>query len=443
MKSKAFFATIVLGLFSLAVLVVLLTEDRKIASQRVYEPIKVEIVAKDGGYQLLRGGQPYFVKGAGVGDQNLASLAAHGGNSLRTWSVDDRAVTAQQLLDSAHALGLTVSLGLEFARERQGFDYNDTEAVARQFEQTKTRVLEHRDHPALLTWIVGNELNFSFENPKVYDAVNDVAKMIHELDPNHPVTTTLSFFDTKALAVIEERAPDLDFVSFQLYAGLLSLPADIEKANYKKPYFVTEWGAVGHWEVAKTAWGAPIENTSSEKASNYLKSYREVLQSHKDQAIGNYVFLWGQKQEKTPTWYGMYLGSGEETEAIDVMHYIWNGQWPDNRTPKVSAVVLNHKTAFDNVMLESGKNYSATIRVEDDDNDPLSFKWELRPESMANQVGGDHEVVPKVIADLIDDSAAPEITLTAPSDPGAYRLFVYVYDGQNHAGHANIPFYVK
>ena len=423
--------------------VTLALEEENAHQNSAGQPIKVEIVAKEGGYQLLRGGQPYHVKGAGIDNLNIQSLVAHGGNSLRTWAVDDGAEPAQQLLDRAHVLGLTVSLGLEFARERQGFDYNDAGAVALQFEQTKARVLKYKDHPALLTWFIGNELNFSFENPKVYDAVNDVAKMIHELDPNHPTTTTLSFFDTKALDVINARAPDLDFVSFQLYAGLINLPADIEKANYTKPYFVTEWGAVGHWEVAKTKWGAPIENTSSEKASNYLKSYLNVLQPYANQAIGNYVFLWGQKQEKTPTWYGLYLGSGEETETVDVMHYIWNGQWPDNRTPSVSPIRLNKQTAHDNVSLVHGKNYTATLNVEDLDHDPMRYHWEVRAESSAEEVGGDHEKVPEVIDGLIEESSAAEITLTAPKRSGAYRLFVYVYDGQNHAAHANIPFYVE
>ena len=428
-------ATLILGQTSLAV------SDEPAPAPTT--AIKVEIVGSDGKYQLLRGGKPYFVKGAGVDHVDLQSLVDHGGNSFRTWAVDDGAEPAKQLLDRAHALGLTVSLNLEFARERQGFDYNDPVAVAQQFEESKARVLAHKDHPALLTWIIGNELNFAFENPKVYDAVNDVSKMIHEVDPNHPTTTTISFFDKKALAAIKERAPDLDFISFQMYADLVNLPKYIDKADFDKPYFVTEWGAVGHWEVHKTRWGAPVETTSSEKAGNYAKSYLKVLQPFAHQAIGNYVFLWGQKQEKTPTWYGMYLDTGEETEAIDVMHFIWNNQWPANRTPRVSQIILNKKTAYDDVTLWHGKKYTANIVVQEPDNDPVTYKWEVRPESSAKEVGGDREVIPDVIEGLIVDPTAAQATVIAPEESGAYRLFVYVYDGKGHAAHANLPFYVN
>lgn len=407
------------------------------------QAIKVEISGRSGKYQLLRDGKPYVVKGAGIVHVDLQSLVEHGGNSVRTWAVDDGAEPAQQLLDRAQALGLTVSLCLEFARERHGFDYDDPVAVARQAAETRARVLKYKDHPALLTWIIGNELNFDFKNPRVYEAVNDISKMIHEVDPNHPTTTTITSFDKKALAAIETYAPDLDFISFQLYGDLVNLPRYIEEANFDKPYFVTEWGAVGHWEVRKTRWGAPVEQTSSEKADNYAKSYRQVLLPFTEQALGNYVFLWGQKQEKTPTWYGMYLDSGEETEAIDVMHNIWTGKWPDNRTPRVSSLTLDNKTAFDNVSLSLGKPYVAKLKVMDWDNDPVSYKWEVRAESSEEKIGGDHEEVPHVIEGLIEDPTAPAITLKAPDVVGAYRLFVYVYDGQNHAAHANIPFFVE
>ena len=406
-------------------------------------PVKVEIVKVDGKYQLLRGGKPYITRGAGIDHSDLKTFAAQGGNSFRTWAVDHGPMPAKQLLDEAHALGLTVSLCLEFSRERHGFDYNDEAAVAQQLEETRQRVLAHKDHPALLTWIIGNELNFDYENPKVYDAVNEVSTMIHEIDPNHPTTTTLAGADKRSMKDVMKRAPDLDFISFQLYADLVNLPKYVKRSGYKGPYFVTEWGAVGHWEVFETRWGAPVEQTSTEKAANYANSYLKVIQPHADQLIGNYVFLWGQKQERTPTWYGMFLDSGESTEAVDVMHFIWNNAWPENRAPRVSRVSLNKKVGYDNVTLWPGKQYEATVAVEDADGDQLTYQWEVRHESTATEVGGDLEEIPDLVEGLIGQSSQPTITMKAPEEGGAYRLFVYVYDGKGNAAHSNIPFYVK
>ena len=418
------------------------TAVKNIIKTKKQIPIKVEIVETNGSYQLLRGGKPYQVKGAGIASTDLESLVKFGGNSMRNWAVDNHAEPAQQLLDRAHAMGITVSLCLEFARERHGFDYDDPAAVARQLTKNRARVEKYKDHPALLTWIIGNEVNFGFTNPKVFDAVNETAKMIREIDPNHPTTTALAGFDKRALAAIQERAPDLDFVSFQLYADLLNLPKYIKDSGYDKPYFVTEWGAVGHWEVHKTKWGAPIENTSSEKASNYAKSYSQVLQPYSGKAIGNYVFLWGQKQEKTPTWYGMFLDSGEKTEAVDVMYHIWNGVWPQNRVPQISQIVLDEQVAFDDVHLRSGKAYQASVEVVDADGDDIRYQWEIRAESTSNKVGGDAEYVPSLVEGAIKNHASV-IQLTTPEKSGPYRLFVYAFDGHNNAAHANIPFYVK
>ena len=49
-------------------------------------PVKVE---KSGdAYKLLRGGKPYFIKGAG-GRSYLDVLVASGGNSIRTWGEEE------------------------------------------------------------------------------------------------------------------------------------------------------------------------------------------------------------------------------------------------------------------------------------------------------------------------------------------------------------------
>ena len=407
------------------------------------QAIKVEIVKQGGKYQLLRGGKPYAIRGAGIDHADLETFAAYGGNSFRTWAVDDGAMPPGELLDRAHALGLTVSLCLEFARERLGFDYNDAAAVARQKEETRARVMAHKDHPALLTWIIGNEVNFDYENPKVFDAVNDISKMIHEIDPNHPTTTALAGASKRVMRDVQERASDLDFLSFQLYADVVNLPKYVKRSKYKGPYMVTEWGAVGHWEVFKTRWDAPVEQSSSEKAATYANSYLKVIQEHSDQIIGNYVFLWGQKQERTGTWYGMFTEDGSSTEAVDVMHYIWTNQWPANRAPRVSRVSIKNKVGYDNITLWAGNEYTAKVNAVDPDNDALTYRWEVREESKAKEVGGDKEAIPPVIQGMISGKPGPEVTMKAPEKSGGYRLLVYVSDGNNNMGHSNTPFYVK
>ena len=405
--------------------------------------VPVEIMQQGEQYLLLRDGQPYAVKGAGLEFSDVAVFASHGGNSFRTWRTDNAQSSGMEVLDEAARHNVTVALCIEVGRERLGFDYNDQNAVARQLEYARGEVLKYRNHPALLTWIIGNEPNLLFKNPKVFDAINDISKMIHEVDGNHPTTTALAGIDAGLASLIEERAPDLDFVSIQMYGDIVNLPRYIEEMGFDQPYMVTEWGAVGHWEVPKTSWGAPIEQNSSDKAANYLKSYQTAIASNPNQLLGSYVFLWGQKQERTPTWYGMFLEDGTETETIDVMQYIWTGFWPENRSPKISGMLLDSGNAHQNVTLEAGMKYEAGVEASDPDGDSLRYGWEVMHESETTKTGGDLEEVPRSLPGLVDAASPGKAVLKAPTEPGAYRLFVYVHDGNGHAAHANIPFLVS
>ena len=128
-------------------------------------------------------------------------MAKFGGNSIRTWHVEEDLEKGMALLDQAQALGITVSLCLNIARERHGFDYNDPAVVKVQFEQAREAVQMYKDHPALLSWIIGNELNYDYRNPRVYDAVNDIALMIHDIDPYHPTTTTIAGWNEDLVGV--------------------------------------------------------------------------------------------------------------------------------------------------------------------------------------------------------------------------------------------------
>ena len=401
-------------------------------------PVPVEIKGEAGHFRLFRGGAPYEVRGAGTQSvDDLDSLARHGANSVRNWAVGDGSV-----LDRAQELGLTVALCLDIERERHGFDYSDAAAVNEQFNRVRAEVLAHRHHPALLVWIIGNELNHDYRNPAVYDAVNDISKMIHELDPHHPTTTTTAGIDPSLARVIEARAPDLDFLSVQVYGGLVDLPEAWANVRLEMPLMVTEWGTIGHWEVPRTAWGAPIEPTSTEKAHRFLEGYERVLAPMAGRLIGNYAFLWGQKQERTPTWYGVFTADGRRTEAADALQRVWTGRWPANRAPQLHDLLLDGKRATDDVRLAPGGSYVASVRAADPDRDALTHDWRVMRESDATQSGGDPEDVPEEYRLPNLDVRSAEISWRAPREPGAYRLYVYVDDAQGGAAHANVPFLV-
>ncbi len=72
----------------------------------------------------------------------------------------------------------------------------------------------------------------------------------------------------------------------------------------------------------------------------------------------------------------------------------------------------------------------------------LSYKWEIRPEAKYASYAGQGEVVPKPIPGLISGKSAV-ISFMPPAETGAYRLFVYVYDGNGHFSTGNLPFYVR
>ena len=392
------------------------------------------------GYHLTVDGAPFFIKGAGLEFGQLKSLASAGGNTFRTWRVDNGERDVIDILDEAHTLGLKVCMGLDIARERHGFDYSDQDAVNAQNTQMMKDVMRLKDHPALLMWGLGNELNLRATNQRVWDAIEDLARRIKEVDPDHPVTTMLAGIDAPTVSAIAQRAPSLDFLSFQIYGEIDQLPEILTKAGYEGPYQITEWGPTGHWESPETHWGRPFEPSSTQKASDIARRYNEIILADSKYCLGAYIFLWGQKQERTPTWYGMFLEGGERTEAVDVMRQAWTGDTQKETTPQIRSLSLNQQAAPISIEARIGDPLTAEVKV--DDADDALISWRVREEvpTALQSDGGDFEPTPPTVVSLLETQSKHfEFQV---SQPGEYRLFCQIDTPHNSSAVTNIPFLI-
>ncbi len=400
-------------------------------------PSVVRILKQGDRWALERNGEPYFIKGGG-GYQHLDALAELGGNSIRTWGADN----AGEILDQAHAHGITVTVGIWLGHERHGFNYSDKDAVEAQLQTARRFVEQYKDHPALLMWGLGNEMEGGDGgNPLIWQAINDIAKMVKQVDPNHPTMTVIAEIGGQKLPNLMRYCPDIDVLGINSYGGLPSLGQRTREAGLDRPYVVTEFGPLGQWETGKTPWGVPYEQNSSEKAKFCAEGYSFSIKGQPGRCLGGYVFNWGNKQEVTPTWYSLFLkDTHETTETVDVISKFWTGDWPANRAPLIQSVAIQ---ADDTAHIKPGQPYTAHAQAADPDGDNLDYHWIIQSETTDRRSGGDLEQAPPTHPELTPDNGQPTLRFNAPDEPGPYRLFVYIKDNHAHAATANIPFFVE
>jgi hypothetical protein len=423
-----------LALILVSVHLVLLSPRAGHAREGEARPSIVKVRKDSAGYHLERDGRPYVIKGGG-GRVHVEALKEAGGNSIRTWGEDD----LEPLLDRAHELGLTVTVGIWLGQERQGFSYADAGSVRREVEKSRGFFRRYRRHPALLMWGLGNEMEGSGENPAIWRTVNEIARIARAEDPNHPTMTVIAEAGGRKIAQFLALCPDVDVLGINSYAGLPSLPKRLADLGMDRPYVITEFGPPGPWEVGKTHWGAPLEPTSTEKAKVYLSEYGTSIAGQAGRCLGSYAFLWGHKQEATATWFGMFLPSGERLGAVDAMSFAWTGRWPANRAPEIEAMPTDAREAE----LAPSERFTVKLDATDPDGDPIVSRWEVRSESVDRRQGGDREAEPPAHPECLVEARGLEATFRAPSRPGAYRVFAYLYDGKGGAATANVPFAVK
>lgn len=394
---------------------------------------RVEIRTTPQRAELTVNGKVFRIQGAG-GDGPQKLLATCGGNSVRTWGVDEK---TQSILDEAHRNGLMVTLGIWLGHERHGFSYSNYRQVVEQVDAVRAAVRKFKNHPALLMWALGNEMEGyeSGDNPAIWSHIQALASEVKKLDPDHPIMTVVAEIGGRRVEAIHRLCPSVDVVGINSYAGVASIPERYRQAGGRKPYVVTEFGPPGIWEIPKNEFGAPEELSSTEKADIYRDSWRLLRKD--DLCLGAYAFTWGFKQEATATWFGMLLPDGSRLGAVDALAEEWTGKPLANRCPSIKSLKVNGPRKH-----KAGETLQASLIATDPDGDPLKVQWKFVDDPMNYGTGGDAEGAPDEYPELLNQSTGSSVTVKMPASGGVYRVFAYVYDGHGGAAVANIPVFV-
>jgi len=408
----------------------------------------VAVANENGAYLLYRNGQPYFVKGADIAScRYLADIKKAGANSVHIYT----SAHAQEILDSAQFLGLTVTVGLYMGLADKDIHYDNEKEVSAQLKKIKAEVLKYKNHPALLMWGVGNETNL-FLNQDLIDlpnhirvnkAINAVARMIHEVDPNHPVVMMVTGGSKNRISsFICDQVDIIGYNSFETFSE------QIKKSYWKGPYIISEFGEPAYWIAPLTAWYKHIEPTSLEKMKFMERQYK-FFTSDKN-CLGAYAFYWDHKQEYTATWFSLYTKKGEPTDLTEKLHSLWT-KGPLATINQAEQVLVNGQAQNSDIYLAQEKQYPVRVLTTLPIRDSTKLYWEIQTDSRQEfnlhfgmetpQATVDSGMIFPIHA-LASISRELNFQIKAPAAKGPYRLFVYLKDNSGLTSTANACFYV-
>ena len=389
----------------------------------------VRIEGSVGAWRLMFNGKPYFINGGGGGGSKRL-LREIGGNSFRTWGAD----RAKADLDEAQSYGQTVMVGFWLGHHNHGFSYLDKAALERTERDVLATVAKIKDHPALLCYSLGNEMELGEPNPKeMWTFINDLAKKVKAADPNHPVGTVVADMWKEKADAINTFAPELQFMGINSYGGATSVGRRWRELGGRIPYILTEYGPKGANECGKAPNGLPLEWTSTYKAGWYEEVYKSTILAEKGKwCLGGYVFTWGHKNEGSPTWFGTMLPDGTKLEVVASLAKFWGGKVPD-RCPRIGEMKVSKDAP------EEGEVVAASVEAKDPEGAKLKWQWTLVDEASYYGEAGLGLAMPEGWDEaIVEGQGTSKVKVKLPGG-GNYRLYAYCFDGKGNAAYANWP----
>jgi len=295
----------------------------------------VKITKDASGWRLTVGGEPFLIRGVcyrytpvGKGEQydvfssfdkphlvDGALMKKMGVNAVRVYEPGkDTEKTKEAIGDFFEKFGIKTALG-----HFLGFwdwppaDYSDPVFRSKMKQKVVDMVKTYKDEPGILFWIIGNENNYSFDRglrdwttPDIdlfpssrerreakaeiyYKFINEIAKSIKEIDPNHPVV--MGNGELASIYVARGLCPDVDVLGGIVYQGKTfgTYFRRLER-NLDKPNVFIEFGADRYDSLAK--------EESEDWQAFFLKL--QWLEIYKNRAggdgagnsLGGFVFEW-------------------------------------------------------------------------------------------------------------------------------------------------------
>ena len=430
---------------------------RPIAPERASgEAVSSPIIGAPGEYQLIVDGAPFYIRGVayGVGegwrsggneptrrvvDADFSDIARLGANTVRRYGLSwaDR-----NILNAAEAQDLKVMMGFWLEAE---VDYLvDTDQLAEYEARIIKAVKAYRDHPAVLSWTVGNEtwgtLKHRFSKPYLTEVrrayvrfVDKMARRIKEIDPARPVFTSLEYSLELpgALTAFARGAPSIDALGINAYYArdLADLDRKVRIFANSKPYLISEFGPNGYWDPSQTRWNADgfaLEPDDTAKAEQYANRWRNFVADAAGRNIGGVAFTWTDRLEGSYTWFGLTDANRRRKAA----YFSLQSEWAGEIASEVSSTPVLQGIELDAAPKRPGGTITArlkTIRLVTG----TTIDWRLLDEASFEDAG-------KI--DLGADSLTATIRL--PGEPGRYRLYVWAESNGNVAT-ANVPVLVK
>lgn len=399
----------------------------------------------DGGYVLTVDGAEVFVKGVcggataddAPGRATVGEAARRGANAFRTYSSDSTAVARAVAAASRNKVYLMVGISLSKNPDR----YRDEEFRRRMREQCAALAERYADDRNIIAWALGNELNMGAGiGDEGWRFIEELAALIKSRDSRHLTCTVLS--SARAVAETERLCPSLDFVGINSYGAIGGVERTLREMGYDGAYMITEWGPTGWWERPKTSWGAPIEQTSAQKSAVIERRYRECILAPKA-CMGSFVFLWGQKEERTPTWFGLFVENGvtglplngEPTPAVGVMERLWRETDTPDTAPVLSSIEADGRTAAQSPVFAVGREFDVSVGITSGRR--VKYVWEILREATRTATGGAYEPRPERYGDT-SVTRRPELKIRIDS-VGNYRVYCYAVSADRYVATANIP----